>query len=285
MHATASPAPKLTPRRMPALLCAVLLCAAFLPAQTPPADPALDQASTYIGRALILRGSFAADDLNFDAAGHLLKGDPKTVDWTLAGFDLQKVTRRDPATLELEGVRVAIRYNPDAHIFERHPQKEEKLKILLALNPEARNPGASLTAIFSTGIDPALQRAMPPYWRHYFSPALPWPDDDLSKQTILPATAPPTPGVEFPVLEKKQDADFTPAARQDRVKGVVQMRMVVAGDGIPRRITIKQPLGYGLDAEVAQILTRYHFRPGTRDGQPIPVEMILNQQFDTVPTR
>jgi len=211
--------------------------------------------------------------------GHV-KGEPKQVDWTLAGANIEKVTRRNAGELELDGVRVAIRYNPEQHIFERHPQKDEKLKIVLGVNDEARGLQGALATMFAVGIDPALQRAMPAYWRHYFSPGMAWPADDLTGQTIVAAN---TAGLEFPVAEKKPEPEFTGEARLDKVKGMVLVKIVVGTDGMVRRVSIRQPLGYGLDARVVENLGRYRFRPGMKDGKPVAVEMVVNQTFDVYP--
>jgi hypothetical protein len=232
-----------------------------------------------VGRALFLRGCYGGGDLTFDATGHV-KGEPKVVDWTLAGANIEKVTRRNAGELELDGVRVAMRYNPDQHIFERHPQKDEKLKIVLAVNPDGHGLQGALAMMFAVGIDPALQRAMPAYWRHYFSPGMAWPNDDLTGQTIIPSNAPVGGGLEIPVPEKKPEPDFTSEARLDHVKGLVQVKMVVGTDGLVKRIAIRQPLGYGLDARVVENLAKYRFKPGTKDGKPVAVEMVVNQTFD-----
>ncbi len=263
------------------------------PAQTAvkavlPADPALDGASSLVGRALLLRGCYAGGEFSFDSLGHI-KGDPKVVDWTLAGAQIDKVVRHSgvPAAgggageLELDGLRVALRYNPEQHVWERHPLKTQKLRIILAVNDEARGLQGALATMFSVGIDPALQRSMAPYWRHYFAPGLAWPNDELTGQTIVPVNV--TAGVELPVLEKKLEPDFTNEARDDHVKGVVQVRMIVGPDGVPRRIAIRQPLGYGLDARTAETVAKYRFRPGMKDGKPAAMEMSLNQTFDYYP--
>lgn len=258
-----------------------------LPAQAvkQPVDPAVDGAQSLVGRALFLRGFYSGNELEYDANGHV-KGGPKPVDWTLAGVEIDRISRRgavEAGELVLEGLRVAVRYNPDQHVFERHPQTDEKLRIMLALNPEAHGLQAALATIFAVGIDPALQRAMPPEWRHYFAPRMPWPNDDLTGEDIIPSNAPLSAGVEYPVPEKKLEPDFTNEARQDHVKGSVQVRLVVGTDGLPRRIAIKQPLGYGLDAKVVQTVQRYRFHPGMKDGKPVAVEMIVNQGFDAYP--
>jgi hypothetical protein len=253
--------------------------AATAPAKT---DPALDGAQALIGRALFVRDFYGGGELAYDAAGKIA-GQPHHVDWTLAGADIQRVARHDAAALELDGVRVAIRYNPDQHIFERHPQKDQKLKILLAVNPEARGLQGARATVFAVGIDPALQRSMPPYWRHYFTPALEWPNDDLSGAPIVPVNAAAGGGLEYPVLDKKIEPDFTMEARLDHVRGVVQLRMTIGTDGIPRRIWIKQPLGYGLDARTVETATKFRFRPGLKNGKPAAMEIVVNQAYDANP--
>jgi TonB family protein len=248
------------------------------PGVTPARDAALDATASLVGRAIFIRNGYAGSELTYDVLGHV-RGAPKQLDWTLAGADIEKVERRSPVELELDGVRVALRYNPDQHVFERHPQKDQKLKVLLAVNDAARGLQGALATIFAVGIDPGLQRAMPPHWRHYFSPGLAWPSDDLTGQPVVALSA-PVAGVEMPAIEKKVEPGFTGEARQDRVKGVVGLKLTVGADGVPRRIAIRQPLGYGLDESAVQAVAKYRFRPGRKDGQPVAVEMLVNQTFD-----
>ena len=239
-------------------------------------DAALEGADAMVGRALFLRGGYSGGELIYDAMGHV-NGQPRQLDWTLAGITIEKIVRKSAGELQLEGVRVAMRYNPEQHIFERHPLKDQKIKIKLGVNPDGHGFPEALAILFAVGIDPALQRAMPPYWRHYFSAQLGWPTDDLTGQTIFSGNV---GGLQYPVAEKKPEPEFTTEARQDHVKGSVQVKMVVGVDGVPQRIAIRQPLGYGLDARVVENLARYRFKPGMKDGKPVAVEMVVNQTFD-----
>jgi TonB family protein len=240
-------------------------------------DEGAGAAENWVGRALILRGFPVGDELKYDASGHLL-GQVKVTDWTLAAFDLQKVSRRGDGELQLDGVRVAIRYNPDQHAFERHLQKDETVRVVLP-DGERRQVERELAAIFSVGIDPALERSMPTYWSHYFIPSLPWADD-LTGQTVLDAGAKMPDGVDYPQLEKRPEPGFTPEASQDHVHGTVQVRVDVDTQGLPQRIVIRQPLGYGLDARTVETVSKYRFRPGSLNGEPVTVEMTVNQAFD-----
>jgi TonB family protein len=244
------------------------------------ADDDLGQiaAERWVGRALILRGFPAADELKYDAAGHP-QGSGKVTDWTLAGFDLEKVSRRADGDLQLNGVRVAIRYNPEQHTFDRHPLKDEKMRIEFPA-AAVRGVGPALAAMFSVGIDPALERSMPPYWSHYFIPSLEWPADGLTGQTIVGQGGKTPEGVVYPELEKKLEPGFTPEASADHVRGTVQVRMDVDAQGVPQRIVVRQPLGYGLDARTVETVGRYRFRPGMLSGAPVAMEMTVNQAFE-----
>ncbi len=234
-------------------------------------------AENWVGRALILRGFPAGDELKYDTAGHLL-GEGKVTDWTLAGFELQKASRRGDGELQLDGVRVAIRFNPDQHAFERHPQKAEAVRVLLP-DQTPQQVAAALPAIFSVGIDPALQRSMPPYWSHYFIPGLAW-DDALAGQTVLGVGAKMPEGVVYPVAEKKPEPGYTTQATLDHVHGTVQLQIDVDAAGEPRRIVVRQPLGYGLDAKTVEAIAKYRFKPGTLNGAAVAVRMTVNQGFD-----
>jgi len=241
-------------------------------------DAALDATGALVGRAIFIRNGYAGGELSYDALGHV-RGEPKELDWTLSGLNIDKVLRRGAGEIELDGLRVAMRYNPEQHVFERHPQKDQKLKIVLAVNDGARGLQGALATVFAVGIDPGLQRAMPAYWRHYFSPGLAWPNDELTGKPIVALTAPVT-GLEMPAIEKKTEPEFTAEARQDRVKGVVGLKLTVGTDGMPHRIAIRQPLGYGLDERAVEAVAKYRFRPGMKDGQPVAVEMLVNQTFE-----
>ena len=241
-------------------------------------DPGVLTAERWIGRALIVRGFWAANDLNYDAAGRpIVVG--KTTDWTLAGFDLQKVKRNAGGELELEGVRVAARWNPDQHIFERHLLKTETMRVAFPA-PSAAGVETALAAIFSIGIDPALQRSMPPYWSHYFLPATPWPADGVTGKTIVALGTKPPDGMAYPQLVKKGEPGFTAEAAADHVKGTVRVSLDVDENGMPERVVVRQPLGYGLDRTTVEEVEKYRFKPVSVNGVAAVVEFVVNQTFE-----
>src|ERR1700678_167612 len=148
-------------------------------AQTPPTaavgeDKALTAAERLVGKAMFLRGFYLSNNLDYDAAGKV-QGAPKVGDWTLAAVNVLKVERKGTGEIELDGVRVAIRYNADVHEFQRHPMNDEKMRLMVKGTGDAKQLEAAFAAMFAVGIDPGLQRTMPDYWRHYFDSTLAWP--------------------------------------------------------------------------------------------------------------
>jgi TonB family protein len=260
----------------------VFSCTAGL-AQLAPTDAALSTASLLVGKALFLRGFYSSNDLTYDSMGRV-QGAPKVGDWTLAAMNVLKVERHGAGQIELDGVRVAIRYNADAHEFQRHALNDEKMRLLVADAGDEKEVTAALSAIFAVGIDPELQRAMPKYWRHYFDPSLAWPLDSLSGQTLYPLYGPGTQakGVIAPKVEHRVDAKYVDFALRDKVQGTIQLRLVVDANGVPQRIAVSRPLGYGLDASAVEAMMRWKFSPATRDGAAVAAEVVVEEQFSLV---
>lgn len=256
--------------------------------QTPPSAPvAVDKtmeiAGALVGKALFLRGFYLVNDLSYDAAGRVM-GSPKAGDWTVAAVNVLKVERKAAGEIELDGVRVGIRYNADAHEFQRHALNDEKMRLMVKDSGDAKQLEAAFAAMFSVGIDPALQRAMPDYWRHYFDPNLAWPQDALSTQTIyaLYGAAEQVKDVTSPKVEHRVDPKYGEFAVRDKVQGALQVRVVVDAGGGVQRIAVSRPLGYGLDASAVEAIAKWRFTPATRDGSAVAAGVVLEQQFSLV---
>lgn len=291
--------------RWPTTILAILLlsgsddgAAQAVPAEAPPAvasavDPVLTAAGDLVGEALFLRGFYAANNLSYDEAGKLEAGPSnggQAVDWTLSAVNILKATRITPDQIELDGVRAAIRYNLDAHEFQRHPLNDQKMKLVVKLAPAdadggARQLRAAFAAIFAIGIDPGIEHSASPLWSHYFDPGLPWPADALTGQTIYSADQPAQNAITPPLLAHRVDAHFTDAAARDKVTGQVQLRVVVDAEGVPQRIVVARPLGYGLDEQAAEAVGRWRFEPATRAGGPVTSSIVVSIDFQTAPAR
>ena len=262
----------------------------FLGAQTPVSpgggtatetvDKTLETAGLLVGKALFLRGFYLGNDLKYDAAGRV-EGTPKVGDWTMAAVNVLKVERRGTGEIELDGVRAAIRYEPNDHTFQRHALNDEKLRLVVKDSGDVKQLESAFAAMFAVGIDPGLQRAMPDYWRHYFDPALAWPQDELNGQTIyaLYGAADQAKEVTAPKVEHRVDAKYGEFAVRDKVQGTLQLRVVVDAGGVPQRISVSRPLGYGLDASAVEAMRKWRFTPGMKDGSAVATGVVVEQQF------
>lgn len=252
-------------------------------------DLPLQVAEALVGKALFLRGFYLNNDLTYDAAGRV-QGTPKVGDWTMAAVNVLKVERRQTGEIELDGVRAAIRYDTNSRTFQRHALDDEKMRIVVKEREDekqgdAKQLEAAFAAMFAVGIDPGLQRAMPDYWRHYFDPALAWPQDELNGQTIytLYGAVDQTKDVSAPKVEHRVDAKYGEFAVRDKVQGTLQLRLVVDASGVPQRIMVSRPLGYGLDASAVEAMKKWRFAPGMKDGSAVATGVVVEQQFSLMP--
>jgi TonB family protein len=204
-------------------------------------------------------------------------------DWTVAAVNVLKVERK-AGEIELDGVRVAIRYNVDNREFQRHPLNDEKMRVVVKDPGDVKSLEAAFAAMFSVGIDPGLQRGMPDYWRHYFDPSLAWPEDELTGRTVYPLYAAADQGKDVTAPREQHEAEpkYAGFAVRDKVQGAVQLRLVVDANGVPQRIVVSRPLGYGLDASAVEAVRKWRFAPGMKEGSAVATGVVVEQQFSVV---
>lgn len=83
----------------------------------------------------------------------------------------------------------------------------------------------------------------------------------------------PGPGVVAPFVAAKAPPEYTDEARLAKLEGGVLLSLVVGSDGQPRDIRVARPLGLGLDERAIENVRTWRFRPGTRSGIPVDVQV------------
>ena len=78
-------------------------------------------------------------------------------------------------------------------------------------------------------------------------------------------------GVTPPQVIYRVEPEFTDAARKARYQGTVTVAIIVDAQGHVRDPRITQPVGMGLDEEALKAVMLWKFKPGTKDGHPVPV--------------
>lgn len=89
----------------------------------------------------------------------------------------------------------------------------------------------------------------------------------------------PGPDVTAPRVLQEVNAVSTDAARQAGIEGTVGVECVVLADGTVGRLRLTKRLDPGLDVEAVKALRRWRFAPGLRNGQPVPVQVTIEQVF------
>lgn len=84
-----------------------------------------------------------------------------------------------------------------------------------------------------------------------------------------------------PVALHVQPAEYSQEARIKKLSGVVVLTTVVTTDGLPSDIKVVKPLGMGLDENAIEALSRYRFKPATKDGEPVAAQITIEVSFRT----
>jgi len=87
------------------------------------------------------------------------------------------------------------------------------------------------------------------------------------------------PGLIAPVAVSQAQAHYTMSARERRVEGNVRMVAVVREDGTVNDVRVTVPVDDDLDAQAVDAVERWKFRPGTKDGEPVAVQVALVIRF------
>ena len=86
-------------------------------------------------------------------------------------------------------------------------------------------------------------------------------------------------GVSAPILIRTQEPEYTARARAARTQGTVVVDVVIGLDGIAGNIRVLKSLAPDLDAKAVECVRSWRFRPGKKDGEPVPVWASVEVNF------
>jgi len=87
-------------------------------------------------------------------------------------------------------------------------------------------------------------------------------------------------GVVVPALIFAPEAEFSDEARRNKYQGVCMVSIIVDTHGNPQNVHVIRALGMGLDERAVEAIRRYRFKPGTKDGKPVPVMITVRVDFN-----
>jgi protein TonB len=88
-------------------------------------------------------------------------------------------------------------------------------------------------------------------------------------------------GVTLPSVVSEVKPVYTQAAKDAKIQGEVQMAVVVNADGAVGDVNVTKSLDtqYGLDQAAVDAARRWTFKPGTKGGKAVPVQVDLMMRF------
>lgn len=88
-------------------------------------------------------------------------------------------------------------------------------------------------------------------------------------------------GVTLPQVVTEVKPDYTPEAMQAKIQGTLWLRAVVLASGDVGDVAVTHSLDkeHGLDQQAINAARQWKFRPGTKDGKPVPVEITIEFRF------
>jgi protein TonB len=85
--------------------------------------------------------------------------------------------------------------------------------------------------------------------------------------------------VKAPVNVSRVDPQYTEIARKARIEGIVIIEAIIDRDGNVTDARVLKPLPMGLDQAALEAVRRWKYKPGTLNGQPVPVIYNLTVNF------
>jgi len=88
-------------------------------------------------------------------------------------------------------------------------------------------------------------------------------------------------GVTLPSVVSETKPVYTQAAKDAKIQGDVEMSVVVKADGTVGEVAVTKSLDtkYGLDQAAVDAARLWKFKPGTKGGKAVPVEVALQMRF------
>ncbi len=85
--------------------------------------------------------------------------------------------------------------------------------------------------------------------------------------------------VTAPSLVSKVEPSYTEEARLAKYQGTIMLSVEIGADGSARDIKVLRALAFGLDEKAIEAVSRWRFKPGTKDGQPVTVAATIEVNF------
>jgi TonB family protein len=251
---------------MPRKSCFLFVCL-FLIQLTAHADSIKDELDhKYKKQIVVLRAPFTPGDQKFDSSGHSMNPPPQGP-WMLYGGIYVENVGLSPKTLRLSGYRIELgidKKKDQLFALGKPVEVEINLDQPLTSFDEAQTV---LLRVLKPGA--SVDDAKPEFRR----------SDAASDEPIYGKENIKKGDVTAPIPIHTPEPEYSEAARKAKVQGMALLHVVVDKTGNVVRIVLDKGLGYGLGENAMEGLKVWRFKPATRDGHPVYVEMKIEVAF------
>ena len=175
-------------------------------------------------------------------------------------------------------------FMPPEYVFETWTH--EQTGVVLLRKTSGSRMGEQMTTVedFRVGEpDPGLFRPPSDYKIQDetgpFSIVIPYKEGAAQPTRTANNTQEPAGGTNMALLIHKEDPEYTPEAQAAKIQGVVIIRIEIGTDGTPRVLGVIKSLDPGLDQKAVEAVSKWRFRPATRNGTLISQEANVEVNF------
>ena len=73
--------------------------------------------------------------------------------------------------------------------------------------------------------------------------------------------------------------EYTDKARKAKINGTVVLSLIVTSEGEARDVRVTKSLTVDLDIKAVEAVRKWKFKPATKDGQPVAVQISAEATF------
>jgi TonB family protein len=270
-----------------------------------------DLHTKYEHQVLMLRDFYCGKELKFASDGRLISGGYSGSWTTCRDIRIEKV-KISNGKLSLSGHRIYLWFDPQMKQFRdvtldqsnkekraearKYLKENSKLSLQIGLPPNADESAIqSILGKLFYGSEQEFQASVSGIWVGYFHP--PAKSTELNENQLPANKKVPqvgndqllngqaiervgSNGVRAPQVIYNPDPDYSDEARAARFQGTVVLTAVVGPKGNVDKLWVLRPLGLGLDEQAAAKIATWKFKPASKDGNPVAVEVQVEVSFN-----
>ncbi len=232
----------------------------------------------YQDKTFVLRNFYTGNKLKYNPEGVRVSGGEQGV-WTLDGLITINRLKVKNERIELTGKREFWSYDQEEKRPRQFKSSEKTIIDIGPFNtsPDAASVNRAIREIFLKDDEP-LHKAVPDYWENavltFFNK-----NDNSINESAKKKYFNRSDNLILPKLISKTEPQYTPIARQLKVRGTLILKVKIDKEGNVSIQDIVIPLGLDLEESAIKAISKWKYTPASLNGEPIDFEATLKMQF------